>query len=107
MTDDLKNEVFIPEDVPFEYKISEREFHVGPMVLWIAANTNERLNKRLSNLQRRIENYIPVRGLICICAEEGVNLETKKIEGYYFHPLLNKWEQATFSYPGAIFKRSI
>lgn len=109
LSKNLQKELFIPDDLSYEFKITKNSLHVGPMILWIAANTNERLNKRLKNLQRRIDDFVPVRGMICICAEEGINTNTKEIEGYYFQPKTKegglKWKKATFSSPGSVFKR--
>ncbi|RKL69121.1 hypothetical protein CR203_03540 [Salipaludibacillus neizhouensis] len=109
LSENLKNELFIPDDLSYEFRITKKTLQVGPMILWIAANTNERLSKRLNKLQKRIEEYVQVRGMICICAEEGINTKKQKIEGYYFQPQMpngdSKWKKATFSSPGAVYKR--
>ncbi|MGJ9381560.1 YheC/YheD family protein [Salipaludibacillus sp. CF4.18] len=109
LSKDLQKQLFIPDNLTFEIKITNNTLNVGPTILWIAANTNERLGKRLKNLQKRIEAFVPVKGMICVCAEEGINTNTGEIQGYYFQSHLRckdlKWKKATFFSPGAIFKR--
>ncbi|WP_280771731.1 YheC/YheD family protein [Salipaludibacillus daqingensis] len=110
LSDKWKGNVFIPEDLTYEFKVAKNSLHIGPMILWVAANNDERLDKRLYNLQRRIEQYVPKRGMICVCSEEGIDMKKQKIRGYYFQPNVTndhqlKWKKATFSSPGAVFKR--
>ncbi|WP_158282231.1 YheC/YheD family protein [Salipaludibacillus keqinensis] len=109
LSDRLQDDLFIPEDLLFEMKLTKNTMQIGPMILWIAAATHERLDQRLVNLEKRINNFVKVRGMICVCAEEGINIENKKIEGYYYRPddelEGSKWVKAVFHYPGGIFKR--
>lgn len=109
LSDKLQEDLFVPEDLLFEMKVTNNTLQIGPMILWIAAATHERLDRRLDNLQKRIEDFIKVRGMICVCAEEGIDIESEKIEGYYFVPNDesddSKWVKALFHYPGGIFKR--
>jgi len=109
LSDTLQEDLFVPEDLLFEMKVTNNTLQIGPMILWIAASTHERLDRRLDNLQKRIENFVEVRGMICVCAEEGIDIESEKIEGYYFRPNDKsdglKWVKAVFHYPGGILKR--
>lgn len=109
LSDRLQEDLFVPEDLFFEMKVTNNTLQIGPMILWIASATHERLDRRLANLQKRIENFVEVRGMICVCAEEGIDIEQEKIEGYYFVPndesARSKWVKAVFHYPGSIFKR--
>ncbi|SES10786.1 YheC/YheD family protein [Salipaludibacillus aurantiacus] len=109
LASDLKEDLFIPEDLTFNFKITNNTLQLGPVILWIASNTGGRLARRLPHLQTRIEQFVPEKGMICLCAEDGIDPEKKEIKGYYYCPQAEtgelKWKEANFFSPGAVFKR--
>ncbi len=46
LSENLKNNLLIQEDLSYEFKIRQQTMHIGPVILWGAANTNERLTAR-------------------------------------------------------------
>ncbi|WP_332697616.1 YheC/YheD family protein [Halalkalibacter lacteus] len=102
----LKDDVFIPDDISYETNITKDSVSLGPVILYLIS---KRLIKRLDKLKARIENFSPFNGLIFISTVSGINTEQQTIEGYYLQPSSDtsesNWEKGIFPYPGAIFKR--
>ncbi|RKL69125.1 hypothetical protein CR203_03560 [Salipaludibacillus neizhouensis] len=108
LSENLRKDVFIPEELIYDINMTEKSLSLGPVVLYLVSN---RLIKRLDKLKERIENFVPLNGLIIISSSLGINTEKETIEGYYFQPktetINSKLMKETFSYPGAIFKRAL
>jgi hypothetical protein len=102
----LKNNVFIPDELVYEINLSEESVCIGPVILYLVS---ERFLKNLSRINERIEKFDPFKGLIMVSTVSGIDTRKQTIKGYYFQPSSEKrksnWKQAIFSYPGAVFKR--
>lgn len=105
LSENLRDEVFIP-DLFYEMRITEDQVKLGPIILYLVS---KRFIKRLDKIKERIENFVPVNGLILLSTVSGINTESETIEGYYFQPKTStkeaEWIEGIFCYPGAIFKR--
>ncbi|MGO4886197.1 YheC/YheD family protein [Anaerobacillus sp. MEB173] len=103
----IKDDVFIPDDLFYEINILDDQVSLGPVILYLVSN--RLIVERLDKLKERIENYIPLTGLIFLSTVSGINTEKQTIKGYYFQPRTTmkeaNWKEGTFRYPGAIFKR--
>ncbi|WP_368504829.1 YheC/YheD family protein [Alkalihalophilus sp. As8PL] len=106
LSENIKNEVFIPEDLFYDINITENSISLGPVILYLIS---KRFLTRLDKVKDRLEKFVPVNGLIMISEPSGINTEQQLIKGYYFRPSNHEREatlkEGVFQYPGAIFKR--
>ncbi|MGJ9381564.1 YheC/YheD family protein [Salipaludibacillus sp. CF4.18] len=108
ISENIKNDTSIPDQLDYEMNLTETNLNLGPVVLYLVSN---RLLKCLDKLKDRIERYVPLNGLIIISNSLGVNIEEQTINGYYFQPKSETnhsiLREGIFPYPGAVFKRAI
>ncbi|UOE95863.1 YheC/YheD family protein [Alkalihalobacillus sp. LMS39] len=101
----LKEEVFIP-DLDYEISVDEKQVNVGPVIAYLVSN---RFIQKLDVIKERIENAVPVKGLLILSTVSRINVEDETMEGYYFQPGSKKeesqWKEGNFKYPASIFKR--
>lgn len=106
LSENLKDEVFIPDDLLYEINSTEDSLSLGPVILYVVS---KRLFKRINQIMKRFENLAPFNGLIVISTVSRINTETKTVKGYHYRQKLNPlafyWEEKVFPYPDAVFKR--
>ncbi|WZY01243.1 YheC/YheD family protein [Bacillus sp. FSL W7-1360] len=99
-------DLFIPDDLNYDIYLKENHVHVGPVILYLVS---KRMLRDLDALRERIENTTPFNGLILLSTPSHIDMDDKKITGYYFYPGSHQteasWKEGTFSYPDVIFKR--
>jgi len=106
LSENIKNDVFIPDDLLYEINSTEDSLSLGPVILYLIS---KRLFKRIDHIMKRLENIAPFNGLVIISTVSRISKETKTIKGYYYqqksNSLESNWEEKVFSYPDVVFKR--
>lgn len=107
LSGNLRDDVFIPDDLLYEINTSEDSLSLGPVILYLVS---KRLIKNLGKLKKRFKKIVPLNGLIIVSTASGINTENNTIKGYYLQPKSNtmnsNWKEGVFPYPGAVFKRN-
>ncbi|KGA96062.1 hypothetical protein AJ85_12165 [Alkalihalobacillus alcalophilus ATCC 27647 = CGMCC 1.3604] len=108
-SEDLINEVTIPQELPYELLYEGRHLRIGPVIAYIALKSEKKVTaKRLNYFKKRFTNYDQIKGVIFLCAPTDIDFTTKTIEGYYYNPngenRQNRWVKATFPYPDSVYK---
>lgn len=106
LSGNLKNEVFIPDDLSYEINTTADSLSLGPVILYVVSKG---LIKRLNYVKKRLKKVLPFNGLIIVSSPSGINAENNTINGYYLQTKSKKkksWKQGVFPYPGAVFKRN-
>ncbi|MDX1806336.1 MAG: YheC/YheD family protein [Paenisporosarcina sp.] len=106
LSTNLRDDVFIPDDLFYEINTTEDSLSLGPVILYVVS---KQFVKRLNRLKKRFKKILPFNGLIIVSSAEGINTEKKTIKGYYLQQKPNRkksnWKEGVFPYPGAVFKR--
>lgn len=104
----LKIPYDLPEQLPYEVKIKDRNLYIGPIIAFLAFTetkdiTSESLNEYLGNFS----SYSDIQGLIYICAANGIDAFNQTSEGYYYDPAANEdeptFKYGKFPYPNVVF----
>lgn len=104
------NEFILPKHLPYEMIVKDRSILIGPIIAFVAFRCKKYISTRkLEFFRRRFSNYERIGGLVFICAADGINPQTKTIEGYYYNPKgttpQSRWIHGIFPYPNAVYKR--
>ncbi|MCA0755426.1 YheC/YheD family protein [Paenibacillus sp. N4] len=104
----LKNEVTMPDTLPYEMYTAEKGLHLGPVIALLVSVKG--LTPELLNEYRcYFTNYQSIKGLIYLCSVNGINPRNKTVEGYYYNPKAEgdnaPWTKGTFPYPGVVYRR--
>ncbi|MFX3673495.1 MAG: YheC/YheD family protein [Paenisporosarcina sp.] len=106
LSENLREEVLIPDDLLYKINITEDSLCLGPVILYVVS---KRMLKRLGRIKKRFKHLDSINGLIIVCTVSGINIEENTIKGYYLQPKTNKkksnWKEGIFQYPEAVFKR--
>lgn len=100
----------IPDEVPYDLVLHGRTLSIGPVIGFVAFNhQNEVKPLRLERLNSRFAYYSKIRGLIFVCAAKGINVDERKIQGFYYNPNgkneSTRWVSGTFPYPDVVYRR--
>jgi hypothetical protein len=87
-----------------------RHLHLGPVLGLIGFKSGEKLTKlKLDTFKDYFGAYPRTKGLLLLCGADGIDLENRKVRGYYYRPLAAKkhtWVPGTFPMPGALYRRA-
>ncbi|MDQ8739410.1 YheC/YheD family protein [Paenibacillus sp. LHD-38] len=104
----LKNEVTIPDTLPYEMYTVGKDLHLGPVIA-LLISIKELTPGLLNEYRKYFANYQEIKGLIYLCSVNGINPRNKTVEGYYYNPQSDgekaPWTKGIFPYPGVIYKR--
>ncbi len=100
----------LPQNIPYETKIDSDTLKIGPIIVYVAATRTNHLTKKLFKFhEKRMRNYQEIKGLFVITAANGINIQNKSIQGYYYNPggkyLQSRWVKGIFPYPDVLYKR--
>lgn len=103
----LKEIFTIPEHISFDLYKNGTDFHLGPLVALIAFAKHEEITINKLNNHRDYSHQFG-KGLLFICAADGIDTKKKTIKGYYYSPddSPNCWKIGVFPYPDAIYNRA-
>lgn len=104
------NAFTLPPQLPYEMIVKDRSILIGPIIAFVAYRQKKYITTRkLEFFRRRFSNYERIGGLLYICAADGINPQTKTIEGYYYNSKgtspQSRWIYGNFPYPNAVYKR--
>lgn len=104
----LKRKVTIPETLPFEMYTDGTNLHLGPVIALLVGEQGL-TPKTLNEYRRYFSDYQVIKGLIYVCALNGINPGSKTIEGYYYNPQTtgdeDPWTKGIFPYPNVVYRR--
>jgi bifunctional DNA-binding transcriptional regulator/antitoxin component of YhaV-PrlF toxin-antitoxin module len=100
----------IPLGLPYELIVTDGKLIIGPVIAYLVKKRKSNLTIRsLKKYSSRFKDYQNINGLIYISAADGIDINNKTIEGYYYNPHAlddkDRWVSGTFPYPGAIYKK--
>lgn len=96
----------LPSYPYYELCIKGNEVVIGPFIGILACKEEERLTeKRLKKMLRYTIEYTSINGAIVIFALESVDIQEGLIKGYCYNPQKDLWEEGTFPYPAAIYRK--
>ncbi|MCD8503413.1 MAG: YheC/YheD family protein [Bacillaceae bacterium] len=100
--------VTIPTCISFQTKWDGRTLSIGPVIAFFTVGTVNALTANLERFLPYFSIYPHFRGLVYICACDGVDRNTKTIHGYYYdyHDQNNPWKEGTFPYPNTIYRKT-
>ncbi|WP_286230712.1 YheC/YheD family protein [Neobacillus mesonae] len=110
LPEQLKQSFTLPEELSYEIVIKDRYLTIGPIIAFVAFRGKSSMSPRKMELFRlRFADYQKIKGLVFICAANGIEPSTKTIEGYYYNPngkdRESRWIYGVFPYPNAVYKR--
>lgn len=110
LPEELKQCFILPEELSYEIVVKNRCLTIGPIIAFVAFRGKKGLSPRkMEVFKLRFANYQKVKGLLFICAGNGIDPSTKTIEGYYYNPEgknpKTRWIYGVFPYPNAVYKR--
>ncbi|RBW69451.1 YheC/YheD family protein [Bacillus taeanensis] len=98
----------LPLHFPYEANIKSREFHLGPILAFLAFKKKSEITEQILNNYKAYFTLSPLlAGLLTICAADGINVDEKTMEGYYLDYSTNGnkpiWKAGTFPLPDAFY----
>ncbi|MED1602503.1 YheC/YheD family protein [Alkalihalophilus marmarensis] len=106
LSEELKREVFIPDELYYQLNLEAGKVILGPVIMYLVS---DRFIKKLDKIKDRLDRISQHNGLIYVSAPSRINLDSMEIEGFYYLPATEKNEsilrKATFKPPAAIIKR--
>ncbi len=106
ISSDVLKTLSIPDHLHYQLILSENSIRIGPVVgLLMFRNKSSMTEKALDDLLNYTLLYNSMRGLIYVFSIDGINFDTRIIEGYSYHPSEHKWVSGTFPFPDTIFRR--
>ena len=112
LSDKLLGCFTLPEAYEYEVKWDGRNLNLGPVIAFLTVSKDKYLQTKLERFEPYFTLYPHFKGLIYMCAVDGINISSKTIEGYYFLPHSDRtvhkgeWHKGTFPYPGAMYRKT-
>lgn len=104
LSEDVREGLLIPLATHYEWKFTGDELELGPFIAFYAGTEQKHVLRRMKVLGKYTEHYSKINGILfCFCAD-GVEMESRTINGYIFDPVENKWVVEKCGYPAAIFR---
>lgn len=103
----LKGIFTIPDHISYDFYKNGTDLYLGPLIALIAfAKHDEITTNKLNHHLDYFRHF--GKGLLFICAVDGIDTKKKIMKGYYYSPELtsNGWKVGVFPYPGAAYNRA-
>ena len=99
-----------PESIPYETAVKGRELRIGPVIAFLAFRKKRQMTTvSLNEYKDYFANYGSVRGLVYICAADGIRPSDKTMEGYCYDPGAkhneSPWKYGVFPYPDVVYRK--
>lgn len=107
----FENDQFIlPDRLEYDLIVEGANLYLGPVLSIIVSPETKMISAEvLDQNGNYLINYHDIRGLVYICALDGMNTVQKTVLGYYFNPhaatLKERWIKGFFPYPNAGYRR--
>jgi len=93
----------IPTHSYYELRIKEDGIHLGPYVGFLLSHYSHNLADYLPYLADYVSFYDQIGGTIIAFGLDGVRKDTRKIHGFVYNPITQKWEEGLYAYPSSMF----
>ncbi|WP_102347301.1 YheC/YheD family endospore coat-associated protein [Bacillus sp. Marseille-P3661] len=105
----LINSLKIPTTLEYEIRYDQHQniLKVGPCIGILASKTNGKLKRKLNVLRRYLRQYSEINGCIIVFSLEGIDFNSKKINGFMYKPDTKSWKRGIFLFPAAVLRRRI
>ncbi len=107
LPENWKGNFTIPDHISYEFYKNGTDLYIGPLVALIAFSMQNEITK--NKLNEHLDYFLQFgKGLLFICAAEGIDTRNKTIKGYYYSPddISGFWKTGIFPYPGAAYNRA-
>lgn len=105
LSEKVINYLHIPPHINYEVKVKDNEIALGPYIGILASEKHANISKeRLEHVEKSIQDYHRLNGVITVFALDGVETSGHLIKGYYFNPVSKSWDEAVLPYPSAIYR---
>lgn len=96
----------LPNYLYYEIRVKENEIILGPCIGILAWREEKSITeKKLKKMINYTMQYNSINGAIIVFALDSVDKENRLIKGYCYNPQSQLWEEGTFPYPSAIYRR--
>lgn len=109
MSSDILADFSLPDFLQYEIRVDEGVLYIGPVIgLLIRGKIDEMTKQRIKIYKNYLNDYKHVNGLVLLITTDGIDLKSKTISGYVYHPKENEWIKGKYPFPAAVFcgKRS-
>jgi glutathione synthase/RimK-type ligase-like ATP-grasp enzyme len=106
LSHEVMEELRMPAFLPYEMTFGKNNMVFGPYIGMLVEKKEERLRQIINNLESYLLCYEEIGGAVLVFSEEGVEMDKHLIRGFMFNPENVSWEEGTYIYPAAIFKRT-
>ncbi|WP_167751490.1 YheC/YheD family protein [Lentibacillus salicampi] len=96
----------LPTNCQYNIIVKDSEIIIGPFIgIYIGRYKNTVIQK-LRFLDSYIQNYNQIKGVVFAFSLDSINKRNLTINGYFYNPNKDRWEEAVLPYPSSIFQRS-
>lgn len=106
LSHEVMEELRMPAFLPYEIAFDKNSMVFGPYIGMLVEKSEERVSQTINNLESYLLSYEEIGGAVLVFSEEGVEMDKHLIRGFMFNPENVSWEEGTYAYPAAIFKRT-
>lgn len=100
----------IPNTLPYEMYLEERNLYLGPIIAFIPVGDRKRLTEeRLNKLECYFTDYKSLKGLLYVGATNAIDPINGTIEGFYYDPEDEgkaPWKPGIFPYPNVLYRKT-
>lgn len=79
---------------------------IGPFIGVLIKDSTNILNDRRRLRNRLVKQSASIRGVVIVFSWDDMDQENRKINGFYYNPSSEKWEEGTFPFPTVIVRRT-
>ncbi|MDF2606407.1 MAG: hypothetical protein K0S34_597 [Bacillales bacterium] len=96
-----------PSDINFEVKFQDRNFYIGPVIGFVPVASDNRLtDDNLDLFKKYMKCYPQINGLVILFAANGIDFDTKTVEGFYYSLNEDKWKKGKFPFPSVVYRKT-
>lgn len=98
--------VTVPDNIGYEIRRKNDALSIGPVVGLLIRGTTEELTKqRIKIYKNYLINYERIKGLVLLFAWDGIDVDKKIVQGFFYDPDRHEWIKGIFPFPSAVFVR--
>jgi hypothetical protein len=104
LPENMLSDICIPPMNPYECMFKKDDtLLIGPVIGIMGCRKRRNISEKLRiYLKSRLKNYLEIKGLVFIFAEEDVDRVKKVINGFFYNSKIQNWEAGVFPLPGAV-----
>lgn len=109
LSDNIRDSINLPTELPYEILFQSKEIHIGPVIGICISNSRTLTVREVEKHVSRFSNYDVIKGLVFLFSSVEIDTKKKMVEGYYYVPNLGLTQKnfirSRFPYPGSVYKR--